>query len=77
MKLSYLLFVLLYIIRPSQDVNEEWISDKARFSYDGLKRQRLIAPMIKGPNGDLLSVEWEDALIAAAKVRSCVNKADF
>lgn len=30
-------------------VNEEWISDKARFQYDGLKRQRLNVPLVKGP----------------------------
>jgi NADH dehydrogenase (ubiquinone) Fe-S protein 1 len=29
-------------------VNEEWISDKARFQYDGLKRQRLNVPLVKG-----------------------------
>lgn len=44
-------------------MNEEWLSDKARFSYDGLKRQRLITPMMK-INGKLEVVDWEDALIA-------------
>ena len=29
-------------------VNEEWISDKARFQYDGLKRQRLNVPLVSG-----------------------------
>jgi len=33
--------------RLNEAVNEEWISDKARFQYDGLKRQRLVSPMIK------------------------------
>ena len=28
-------------------VNEEWISDKARFQYDGLKRQRLNVPLVR------------------------------
>jgi len=28
-------------------INEEWISDKARFAFDGLKRQRLSTPLIK------------------------------
>lgn len=28
-------------------INEEWISDKARFSYDGLKRWRFIYPLVK------------------------------
>ena len=29
------------------DINEEWISDKARFICDGLKRQRILQPMVK------------------------------
>jgi NADH dehydrogenase/NADH:ubiquinone oxidoreductase subunit G len=33
--------------RLNEEVNEEWISDKTRFAYDGLKRQRLTHPMIK------------------------------
>jgi NADH dehydrogenase/NADH:ubiquinone oxidoreductase subunit G len=33
--------------RLNEDVNEEWLSDKARFQYDGLKRQRLNTPMVK------------------------------
>ena len=33
--------------RLNEGVNEEWISDKARFQYDGLKRQRLDVPMVK------------------------------
>ena len=26
--------------RLNEDINEEWISGKTRFAYDGLKRQR-------------------------------------
>lgn len=33
--------------RLNEDVNEEWLSDKGRFQYDGLKRQRLNVPMVK------------------------------
>ena len=33
--------------RLNEDVNEEWISDKTRFSYDGLKTRRLDVPMVK------------------------------
>ena len=32
--------VMRVVPRLHEGVNEEWISDKARFSYDGLKRQR-------------------------------------
>ena len=36
--------------RLNEEVNEEWLSDKGRFQYDGLKRQRLNVPLVKGPN---------------------------
>lgn len=51
-----------------QDINEEWISDKTRFCYDGLKRQRLNEPMIRGPDGRFKSVSWRDALAVVAEV---------
>jgi len=67
--------VMRVLPRVNEDINEEWISDKARFSYDGLKRQRLVTPMVKGPDGELLAVEWEDALVATAKaLRGAGNK---
>ncbi|KAL0274810.1 UNVERIFIED_CONTAM: hypothetical protein PYX00_002845 [Menopon gallinae] len=59
--------VLRILPRVNEDINEEWISDKARFACDGLKRQRLITPMMKNQAGELVSVEWEDALIFIAK----------
>lgn len=58
--------VLRILPRVNEEINEEWLSDKGRFSYDGLKRQRLITPMMK-INGKLQAVEWEDALVAAAR----------
>ncbi|XP_017887280.1 NADH-ubiquinone oxidoreductase 75 kDa subunit, mitochondrial isoform X2 [Ceratina calcarata] len=58
--------VLRILPRVNEEINEEWLSDKGRFSYDGLKRQRLITPMMK-INGKLEAVEWEDALVAAAR----------
>nr|YP_007890796.1 NADH dehydrogenase subunit 11 [Seculamonas ecuadoriensis]AGH24491.1 NADH dehydrogenase subunit 11 [Seculamonas ecuadoriensis] len=52
--------IMRVLPRLNEDVNEEWISDKARFSYDGLKRQRLHNPMIK-INGEYKSVDWKEA----------------
>jgi NADH dehydrogenase/NADH:ubiquinone oxidoreductase subunit G len=51
--------------RLNEAVNEEWISDKTRYAVDGLKRQRLDAPMLR-INGQLAPVSWADALTAAA-----------
>ena len=52
--------------RLNEEINEEWLSDKARFSYDGLKRQRLNVPLVKGPQG-FTTVLWPDALKAVAE----------
>mmetsp|Transcript_17997 Transcript_17997/g.72049 ORF Transcript_17997/g.72049 Transcript_17997/m.72049 type:complete len:100 (+) Transcript_17997:278-577(+) len=38
--------IMRVLPRLNEAVNEEWISDKSRFSYDGLKRQRLTTPMV-------------------------------
>ena len=51
-----------------QDINEEWISDKTRFCYDGLKSQRLNDPMIRGADGRFKAVNWRDALAVVAEV---------
>uniref|UniRef100_A0A7E4WAC4 NADH-ubiquinone oxidoreductase 75 kDa subunit, mitochondrial n=1 Tax=Panagrellus redivivus TaxID=6233 RepID=A0A7E4WAC4_PANRE len=48
------------------DINEEWISDKTRFAVDGLKRQRLLVPYVKGGNG-LEQASWEEALFTVAQ----------
>ena len=41
-------------------VNEEWISDKARFCIDGLQRQRLDRPYVR-EGGKLRAASWEEA----------------
>ncbi len=53
--------------RVNEDINEEWLDDKARFSYDGLRRQRLVTPMVRdAADGLLKPVEWDDAFYAIA-----------
>ena len=46
-------------------VNEEWISDKTRFVWDGLRRQRLDVPYIR-ENGKLRKASWPEALTLVA-----------
>ncbi|KAM8871922.1 NADH-ubiquinone oxidoreductase 75 kDa subunit, mitochondrial [Synchiropus picturatus] len=58
--------VMRVLPRLHEDINEEWISDKTRFAYDGLKRQRLTQPMVKDESGQLTPTSWEDALSRAA-----------
>ncbi|KAL4196133.1 hypothetical protein AMTRI_Chr04g181850 [Amborella trichopoda] len=65
--------VMRILPRLNEDVNEEWISDKTRFCYDGLKRQRLNDPMIRGPDGRFKPVTWRDTLAIVAEVIHQVN----
>ncbi|XP_026746330.1 NADH-ubiquinone oxidoreductase 75 kDa subunit, mitochondrial [Trichoplusia ni] len=59
--------VLRILPRTNEEINEEWLSDKSRFACDGLKRQRLVTPMMKDSSGNLAPVDWEDAMVAAAR----------
>lgn len=52
--------------RTNDDVNEEWISDKTRYAYDGLRFQRLTTPLVK--QGDrFVPASWEEALAAVSE----------
>jgi NADH-quinone oxidoreductase subunit G len=51
--------------RNHDGVNEEWISDKTRFVWDGLRRQRLDRPYVR-VEGKLKPATWTEALAAAA-----------
>ena len=59
----------------NEAVNEEWISDKARFVYDGLRKQRLDRPYQRNAAGRLEPVTWEEVLPAIAdKMRAASPK---
>ena len=58
--------VMRVLPRTNEEVNECWISDKARFAYDGLLYQRLDSPMIKEGNNFVLA-SWAEALARIAK----------
>ena len=58
--------VMRILPRNNDGVNEEWISDKTRFVWDGLRRQRLDRPYIR-ENGKLRPASWPEALEAAAR----------
>jgi len=59
--------VLRVLPRVNDDVNEEWISDKARFEVDGLGRRRLDKPWLRR-DGKLEAASWEEAFAAVAKI---------
>ncbi len=47
--------------RLNNEINEEWISDKTRYSCDGLLKQRLDVPYVKR-NNKLQKVSWDEAI---------------
>ena len=56
--------------RLNNDINEEWISDKTRYSCDGLLKQRLDVPYVK-KNNKLEKVSWDEAIdLLADKIKS-------
>ncbi len=55
--------VMRILPRLHEEVNEEWISDKTRFAYDGLKKRRLDIPFVK-QDGKLATATWRDAFAA-------------
>ncbi|MFT7596186.1 MAG: NADH-quinone oxidoreductase subunit G [Paracoccaceae bacterium] len=57
--------VMRLLPRNHDGVNEEWISDKTRFVWDGLRRQRLDQPFVR-VDGKLRPATWPEALGAAA-----------
>lgn len=52
--------------RINEEVNEEWIHDKTRYAYDGLKTQRLTTPLIK-MDGKFQPATWPEALTKIAE----------
>jgi len=57
--------VLRILPRINDAVNEEWISDKARHVWDGLRTQRLDQPYVRR-NGALEPCTWDEAFAAIA-----------
>lgn len=59
--------VMRILPRLHEDINEEWIADRSRFAYDGLKRQRLDRPYVRDKDtGKLRPAPWEEALALVA-----------
>ena len=58
--------VMRILPRNHDEVNEEWISDKTRFVWDGLRRQRLDQPYVR-KGGKLKPATWDEAFSAINK----------
>ena len=52
--------------RENESINETWISDRDRFSYEGIyAADRLATPLVR-KDGRLVATDWQSALEAAA-----------
>ncbi|MFO1033706.1 MAG: NADH-quinone oxidoreductase subunit NuoG [Hyphomicrobiales bacterium] len=58
--------VMRILPRTHEDVNEEWISDKTRFVWDGLRTQRLDQPYVR-ELGKLRPASWNEAISRVAQ----------
>jgi NADH-quinone oxidoreductase subunit G len=58
--------VLRILPRVDDEINEEWLGDKSRFSLDGLKRRRLDRPWVR-QDGRLRPASWPEAFAAIAQ----------
>ena len=63
--------------RDCEQINETWIADRDRFSYEGIySEDRLLEPQVRQSDGSWREVEWDVALRAAAgALRSAAGEA--
>ena len=57
--------VMRILPRNHDGVNEEWLADRSRFVWDGLRRQRLDRPYVR-EGGRLQPASWGEAFAAVA-----------
>ncbi len=58
--------VMRILPRNHDGVNEEWLADRSRFVWDGLRRQRLDRPYVRR-DGKLQPASWGEAFAAVAE----------
>lgn len=61
--------IMRILPRVNYDLNEDWITDKIRFSYDSFRRQRLYDPMVK-IDSIFLKISWRKAILFIKKLFS-------
>lgn len=59
--------VMRILPRVNEGINEEWLSDISRYAVDGLQRQRLDRPFVRGADGKLKAASWQEALGVVAE----------
>ncbi|MEM7060284.1 MAG: NADH-quinone oxidoreductase subunit NuoG [Pseudomonadota bacterium] len=57
--------VMRILPRNHDGINEEWLADRSRYAWDGLRRQRLDRPYVRR-DGKLTPATWAEAFAAIA-----------
>jgi NADH-quinone oxidoreductase subunit G len=66
--------VMRVVPKDNEAVNETWLSDRDRFSYQALySGDRLEKPLLR-KNGELVQAEWQEALLEAASILKNTDK---
>ncbi len=66
--------VMRVVPKDNEAVNETWLSDRDRFSYQALySGDRLEKPLLR-KNGELVQAEWQEALLEAASILKNADK---
>jgi NADH-quinone oxidoreductase chain G len=69
-------FEIMRILPNSSHQTTQWITDKIRFSYDGLKQQRLIQPLCKFSNeNSWIPISWKNFIYNFRNQRVLNNSA--
>jgi len=69
--------VVRVVPRDNEAINEVWISDRDRFSYEGLEADdRLTVPMIR-EEGEWVEADWDEALkVASSAIKRALDSHD-
>ncbi|MDL1902251.1 NADH-quinone oxidoreductase subunit NuoG [Anaerolineae bacterium CFX9] len=60
--------------RQNEEVNEIWICDKGRFGHHFTRSdERLMEPMLRSGNGDLVTTTWAEAIRVAGELLSAAG----
>jgi NADH-quinone oxidoreductase subunit G len=66
--------VVRVVPRENEEINETWLSDRDRFSYEGLNsNERMTSPMIKF-DGEWEKTDWDTALNAVVDGLTIITK---
>lgn len=62
--------------RVCEDINQEWLADRSRYTIDGLMHQRLSEPAVRDVDGLLKPVTWHEAVDKVADLLRTIPAED-